>query len=243
MTTVIQDIIDDLLKIDVQDPEVFGDLISKYLFKEGESALVINRQKPYLLVRNTATDLFVRSKILLLFELMSVIESLQKSHDVLIITGDVDPICVYYEGKKYINNITHNLYKLSDNNLVLAIESDDNISINKGYSKLLSKVIELTSLQMEFAKYLSSVILPTLGLSKFKENGYLDDDVFLNIRSLRISRISVIIAIILALLSPIISVVLNNTITYSTINETQFNQILEAIEANKVIHYYTNSIE
>lgn len=242
MTAVINAIIDDLLKINIQDPEVFGDLISKYLFKDGESALLIYGQKPYLLVRNTATDSFISSKILLLLELISVIESLQKSHDVLVLNSVGNPVCVYYDGKQQLSNTLQDIYKLSGNQ-VLTVGPRNQISINKDSSPLLSKVIELTSLQMEFAKYMSSVVLPTSGLSKFKENGYVDNDIYLNLRSLKVSRISIIVAVIIALLSPIVSVVLNNAISYSTIERNQFEQIIEAIKTSKIIHYDTNSIE
>ncbi len=242
MTTVIQTIIDDLLEIDVQYPEVFGNLISKYLFKDGESALVINGQRSYLLVRKTATDSFVHSKILLLLELIAVFESLQKSHDILILNSVRDPICVYYDAKEQLNNIMHDMYRLSDNQ-VLILGTHNRISINKDSTPLLSKAIELTSLQTEFAKYMSSVILPTSGLSKFKENGYVDNDVFLNMRSLKVSRLSVIVAIILAVLSPIISIVLSNAMSYSKIEGKQFKQIIETIQTSKIIHRDSSSIE
>lgn len=242
MTNVIKTIVDDLLKIDIQHPEVFGNLISKYLFKDGESALVISGQRSYLLVRKTATDSFIHSKILLLIELIAVFESLQKSHDILVVNSVLDPICVYYAGKEQLNNIMHDMYKLSDNQ-VLTLGIHNQISINKASCPLLSKAIELTSLQTEFAKYLSAVILPTSGLRKFKENGYVDDDIFLNMRSLNVSRWSLIVAIIVALLSPIISVILSNAISYSTIQENQFQQIIETIKTNKIIHCDSNLVE
>lgn len=242
MTTVIKTIVDDLLKVDIQYPEVFGNLISKYLFKDGESALVINGQRTYLLVRKTATDSFVHSKILLLLELIAVFESLQKSHDILVLNPVGDSISVYYDGKEQLTSIAHDIYKLSDNQ-VLTLEIHNQISINKNSSPLLSKAIELTSLQTEFTKYMSSVILPTSGLRKFKENGYVDNEIFLNMRSLKVSRFSVIVAIILALLSPIISIVLSNAFSHSTIQESQFQQIVETIQTSKIIHCDPNLIE
>lgn len=242
MTDVIKSIIDDLLEIDIQDPEVFGDLVSKYLLKDGESALVIYRQKSYLLVRKTATDSFIRSRILLLLELISVIQSLQKSHDILVLDSIGDSICVYYDVKTQLDKSLSGIYRLSDNQ-ALAIELNGQISINKDASPVLSKVIELTSLQMEFTKYMSSVILPTSGLSKFKENGYVDNDVFLNLRSLKISRKSIIVAVIIAVLSPVLSVLLNNACSYSTIEGNQFKQIIEAIKTSVIIRCDTNSNE
>ena len=200
MDYTVKQVIDRVINLDISNPPIFGDLISPFYFKDQSSALVIQSDGVYLLAPEDYDSLFIRDLYLRLTELLSVFEMLQKRNSILILPCEPGHISLFYEQKNQFNTYASNVFKISDSSKLVL--QNDNIKIVDSGARCLVSRYELSKINLNLTKMLNAVVLPTSGLKRFKDNDYMHDDMFINVQSLKISQISIIVAIILAILTP-----------------------------------------
>lgn len=81
--------------------------------------------------------------------------------------------------------------------------------------------------------FLNSIVYPTSGLKKYIRRGFRSEENYLSARANRISKISILVAIFIALASPFISVWWSNKHGIIRIDETQYQGFIKSIKIAK----------
>lgn len=226
MPEEIKDIISKIISCDIEHPMLLGTLISDVVFKKQEAAIVMDDDRHCFLVHSS------RCKFDNLYQvftkLLSVLSYLETNALIYRQCDDaMDELTVFYDGcndlKQLADGYTYSLgngYKLQKEDEIFQITSSDN-------KQVLSECHNISALYNELCYYLKSFVYPAAGLSDYVAHDYLSENDYHSKNSLRVSRCSVWVAVCIACLSPIVSLLLGNQWGVTEIKESQYNQFIQ----------------
>lgn len=221
MDSVIESIVRLISAIQPNESIVLGDLTASVLFSSNHAALVVDHNEKRLSLLSTSEkerNYFYR----LLVSVLAEINTLSNSSMVFLSTPPLSGLSVYYAGKTDLNN--------TQDPDVVDLGDDISLYIHDYHCRLTDKA----ELNGEFfsheiyemiAPVFCSRVYPGSGLYEYIKDGFKTKEIKIATRAYHISIIAIIVAILLCLVSPLVSDWLGN----NTLDSNQFQQILNAI--------------
>ena len=198
MPQKMQDIIDEILKCNVDNKKVFGDYIAATIFKRNKNALYLNSTErcAYCLCSvNNETER--NESVLFVFELLSVLHELEEQHLIFVIPPTSNQgMYLFYEGRQFLRSGQDPEKDIIDEENTVLIKSDSNISIVSNAGQELLTGVKLPDFCInQIGYYFSNIILPGNRLNSYKNRGYLTEEQYNTKRALFRSRVANWIAI------------------------------------------------
>ena len=225
MTEEIKRIIEKLLSYDIENPKLFGVLISDVVFKKLDSAMILDNKGHSFLIHSSSHkfgDLY--QKITKLLSVLSYLEAnglIYRQCD-----DNKDELTVFYEGSNDLKRTTDgHAFTLGNGNTLLC--QDNKYQVASGQKIVLAECHNISALYKELCYYLQSFIYPANGLSDYVAHDYLSENDYESRKSLRISRFSVWVAVGIACISPLFSLWLGNLWGVTEIKDSQFRQFIQ----------------
>lgn len=209
----------------------FGQSVAHILFTRGERALLyINGHYSILLPQNTDATKELKT----LAELLSYLRYMEQEHIIYVQNGEAQSNdFVFYSGCDDMKKSSAiQGYELGDGVVLKEIAGNYQISTN-GNLAVLSQMVNIDFITADVEKYLCGRLLPTAALQSFIDHGFLSENDYNNHQALNISRRSIFVALIIACLSPIVTLWMTNKWGISTIEKTQFSTIIEEIRGKQ----------
>jgi hypothetical protein len=228
MRKEIQETLKIINKTSISSNQTLGILLSNVLFSK--MAVFCNAKGDTFLLSSKLNNESIKNG-LLITELVSVLHDLEESHSVYVTEsiGRRSEFLLYngykcvtqtqFEGRFDVGNGEELL--VEDGKAVIK-NRDDNYSVLEG--ELVSQ-----PLSDELFRILTAIIYPTERLGEFIKWNYQTEEKRQMKKANLISIISVVIAIIIAVSAPFMSVYWSNSHGEVTINRSQFKQILSTI--------------
>lgn len=223
-----------------------GDILAPIFFENDKCALFLCRENRSVEILVPTNDEKKQFEVFwLLTELISLLRELENKHLIYVICQAEDHFSeFYYQGK--------NDYRTTQINSVIKISNSDTLheeknglhSVYKNDNLILSGVIGPFAIYDDLIHFLNSIVYPTSGLKKYIKRGFKSEESYLSTRANRISKISIFVAVFIALVSPFISVWWSNKYGVSRIDETQYQRFIKSIEncRDSVSSVYNKSI-
>lgn len=205
----------------------FGQSVAHILFARDERALLhIDGHYSVLLKRDADATKELRT----LTELLSYLRYMEQEHIVYVQSGEKqsNDFVFYNDCEDMKKSSAIQGYELGGG--IALKETGGNYQIsNSDNTTVLSQVVNIDFITEEVEKYLCGRLLPTAALQSFLDHGFLSENDYNNLQALEISRRSIIVALIIACLSPIATLWMTNKWGISTIEKTQYSTIIEKI--------------
>ncbi len=203
------------------DLDCFGETISPILFSVNKAALCCFDNNYYLLTQNdnkNNQDIAFRKIV----EVLSYLEDLEKNHLIYVHlqSNDLDDEKPYlfYDGKQHVRNCQDpNSWDIG-NNQSLQLKDNTTFFIEKNDCTVLQSTPMPEPINDELNRFFFSNIYPTSKLDSYIRHGFRTNEQ----RALRLSMISLIIAVLL----PVLVIFLSNRWGYVTIDKEQFKQLI-----------------
>ncbi len=222
----VKNIIDCINKTNITDAQMLGVEISGILFSEKESALVIEDDQAVLICANDEKS---KEKIAILSELFSLMQYMEANHIIYVVKQEMEGQIIFQHN---VNDLKEDgvpgEFNLGNSNKFINHGGRYFIE-NKNGSVKLNHNTDLSFLYDECIHYFCSIILPTALMGEFISHKYMSPNDYFTKKSITIARNSMIVAVIIACLSPIVSVKISNEYGYSTINKSQFDSLVNAV--------------
>ena len=206
-----------------------GSVVAPVIFSKGKRALLIDEEKKAAIVLAHDQE-EANFTILILTELIAIVKDLKQRGLIL----DVDSKTTEFEL----------FYSLHENELFPRSvpqeyrTSDDCSLVYSGTAKLTDGDVTLIGFPVPNQLYdylkmtLLSVSFPTPDYSDYINHDFSTVESYRTKRALRISWIAIIVAILIGLLTPIVSVFLGNQWGHTVLKTEQFQEIIQAIRDN-----------
>lgn len=224
-------IIDKINKTQIKDAQMLGVEISEILFKENESALVIDEGQVILICANAEKS---KEKIAILCELFSLMQYMEANHIIYVVKQDIVNFVTF---QNHANDFKEDgipgEFDLGNSNRLIKQGGRYIVENNNGLAKLNHNT-DLSFLYDDCIHYFCSVILPTALMGEFISHNYMSTNDYHTKKSISIARNSMIISICVACLSPIASVIISNEYGYSSINKSQFDSLVKVVSDSKM---------
>lgn len=236
-----KDIIKALASQTFADNKPFGQSMASLMFQKGKRALLfIDGQ--YILLLTQKAD--ATKDIKTLVELMSHLRYMEDEHIIYVQNTEVSDDHILYEGCDDMKKTSAiQGYDLGSDCFLKSEQGEYFIESSDG-TKLLQQNVNIDFLANEIKSFLESRIFPTAAVNQLISHNYLSENDYNNHQALKFSRRSVWVAIIIACLSPIITLLLSNKWGTTTIKEVQFTTINERIGvANNTIDTVSATIQ
>lgn len=217
------------IKIDCVDR--LGDLISPLLFKEQKCALFLSvkeKNVSILLPPNSSQE-ELHNKFIMLTDLVTLLKYLEKNRLIYIIPQEETYFSeFYYQNKQdYCKTQSEDIIKI---NKYEVLKNEMIKSVYRGGTIVLQTVNPITTvLYSDLMYYLNSIIYPTAELKKYIQRNFKSEELYISTKSIIISRISIVVAVVIAVLSPIITLYLSNKYGITKLDEIQFKKIINCI--------------
>lgn len=230
-----KNIIKTIAKLDITCQDKFGDIIAPILFKSGTCALFLSRETKKIEILVPINDKKKHYEMFwLLTELVSLLHELETKHLIYVIRQIEDVFSEFYYEEKKDYKITQTDSEIKINSTcILRAEENYLHTVYNNDSQVLFGIEGPSALYNDLMYFLNSVIYPTSGLKKYIKQGFKTEETYLSIRANKISKISIYIAIFIALISPFISVWWSNHYGVSRIDEIQYEGLVKSIENYK----------
>lgn len=208
-----------------EDNKPFGQVMSHLLFPKDQKALLCMNGHFILLLSNAAD---ATNEIKNLIDLLSHIRYMETEHIIYVQNGEnQNADYLLYEGCNDMRKLsTLQGYDLGCGYELKSEQGVYFVSLIDG-TKVLSQHVNIDFLADEIKKYFEGRIFPTVAISRLIKQNYLSDNDYNNQQALKISRISIWVALGIACLSPFLTLLLSNQWGKATINETQYETILK----------------
>lgn len=210
-----------------EDNKPFGQAMSHLLFPKNQKALLYMDGHFILLLSNDAD---ATNEIKNLIDLFSHIRYMENEHIIYVQNGEnQDADYLLYEGCDDMRKLS--ILQGYDLGCGYELKTEQDVyfvCLNDG-SKVLSQNVNIDFLAEEIKKYLEGRIFPTIAVNRLIKQNYLSDNDYNNQQALKISRNSILVALLIACISPLITLLLSNKWGKATINDTQFETILKNI--------------
>lgn len=213
------------------DVKPFGQSVSHILFARGERALLhINGHYSILLSKNADATKELRT----LAELLSYLHYMEQEHIIYVQYGETQSNdFVFYCGCDDMKKSSAiQGFELGDGVILKETAGSYQIRIN-GSTAVLGQVVNIDFFTKEIERFLCGRLLPTAALQSFINHGFLSENDYNNHQALIISHRSVVVALIIACLSPIATLWVTNKWGITTIEKSQYSTIIEKIEEMK----------
>ena len=204
--------------------DVLGESVADILFTD--CAIFIDEQRRVFLLQSL-TNKEADGYGLILGDLVSTLRKLEDAMLIYVIGQEINLPLLFYSAKQQCARTQfENRYDIG-NGMLLKLE-DDVASIEKDGkvvvcgSQLPSKLGEIV------AYYLVATAYPSEGLKDYIKRGFQTEESYLAKRANRISIASVVLAIVIAVSAPFLTVWWSNTHGKTTIIEPQYEGILKA---------------
>lgn len=223
MRSEVESVIRQLAEVEVGQILPFGSQFSDTLFPIGKRGIVKYKEKYWLLLPKDSDK---EEEFKLLTELFSYLRYMEESHIVYVKDSEY-PVDVLIQGQndKYYNSATQNYY-LGNGCLLSYVEDQLSIICCNNTKFNLSESEDISILAAEIEHYLLGYVYPTASLHDFIQHGYLSSSDYQSKRAISISRASIIVAITIALLSPLLTVFVGNRYGKTTIVQHQFDSLM-----------------
>lgn len=221
MSPDVKKVICQMTDIDVSNILPFGVQHSEILFPIGKRAIV-EWQGHYYLVLPSNSSFNEEYKVLT--ELFSYLRYMENEHIVYVHPIDSKISVLLNNVSDQKRKSVKEEYDLG-NNCTLCIVKDIPTIVSSELDVKMENVHDITALSREIEHYLHSYIYPTTSLKGFIKHDYLSESDYQTKRSVSISRKSIIVAILIAVCSPIATLFISNMWGYVTITESQFDII------------------
>lgn len=206
-----------------------GFVLAPTLFVKGERALLID-------VTNDRAVVFATNKkeadysIMVLTELIALVKSMKQNGLLLAVDYKKTDLELLYSAS--CNDLQSgsipNTYSTSDG---CELVCSPDLQLKDGAISLSGFSLP-TQLFPFIKETLLAVFFPTPDLIDYLNRGFCSPEFYQTKRALRVSRISVIVAFLIGVLSPFAAVFLGNKWGHSTIESKQFNEIICSIRDN-----------
>ena len=216
-----------------QGETYFGVEIVKWLAPIDTVALYFDvlNSRCYLIHQERERD----KQLNILIELLSYLDYAAENHFIYVVEEDSLPRnnYLFYENIADCRPLQQNNIFDIGNNLRLKIDGDNNCSIFNSVDNSINLPcsIDISFLYKKLSHYLFANIHGTKGLNSFISHNYLSNQDYYSERAICVSTISIILAIFMALVSPFLSLWLNNNYGEITIKQRQYEEISSAIDS------------
>lgn len=215
-------VIDFIKKISLTNVQILAIEAAKILFPKNKTALFVSDGKYLLISKDTVT---AEQTIKDLCALFSRLRYMEENYMIYVLPREQLSMCVFQEGA---NDLSENgavgQYDLGNGNHLCKIGS--NLRITTSSDVTLSYVADMTNLADSINHYLCARIIPTalMPTSRFRFGLSIND--LLTRSSVVLAFLSMIVAVIATIVSPVFSVEYANEYGYSTIKQSQFDSIM-----------------
>ena len=208
---------------------IFMRIVSPIFFPRSQSALFVDFINNKAFVLAPAID-EATVAIKLIIALISVMSKLEEKCLIYVSDKSFHSDCSIVYGDKIVLD-SHPLpsrYESKDDNIVLDQESSTRYTLKDGDCSMLS--FELPEqLFNPLSQYLFSIIYPTNDLDRYVSYGFMEEEEYRTRKALKNSRIAIIVAILIGVISPFASVLIANHYGKTTLDETQLSLIINSI--------------
>lgn len=226
MTKEIKDVINKILSYDIENPKLFGSLIADVIFDKQTAALLIDNDSHCFLLHSS--ELKFSELYQTITKLLSVLSYLEANGLIYRQCDDCrDELTVFYEGSNDLKQLTGGRSYRLGNGYNLQKEKDKYQVTTSDNKTVLPECHNMSALYKEISYYMKSFIYPASGLSAYVDHNYLSDNDYQSKKSLCVSRLSLWTAVVVACLSPIISLLLGNKWGVTEIKEDQYEQFMK----------------
>lgn len=229
MDSKIKSVIKRIAKTDITSSvDMLGDVIADILFKDRKSALFVNNDNHtvLLLLPTNVKNKRKQESILRLIELLAILEKLERDGLIYVDDSNYLPVCFFYQSKElFEQDQCPGTYKVSKH-VTLNNLDDTNLTLKLLDEELMSTSAVIERAGVPLARFLCSSCLPTRSLWDYVDRGFKTKEERNTQLGLRYSIISMTIAVLIALVSPIISVLTANRIGFSTIKREQMDSLI-----------------
>lgn len=213
----------------ISNNRCLGDLISSSLFSE-RAVFVDNDNNVYLL---SSPDLKSKSDTetdLLIIDFISTLKELESSQLIFVVPGPKEkayPI-LFYSGATQCTKMQFEGYFDIGNGKTLILTQDSAKIEESGVLVLVGELLPKIIGKIVF-DYLTGIVYSTEGLKKYINQGFITEEKRLAKRANRISFFSVLVAILVAISAPFLTVWWSNSHGKATIINTQYEQLITEI--------------
>lgn len=246
METKNKKIIKTITNLGITCQDKLGDIIAPIIFESDTCALCLSRntKSVELLVPTNEKEKHYEM-FLLLTELISLLRELEIKHLIYVIKQTEDVFSeFYYQGKKDYKTTQINLEIKINDTCVLRTEENGLHAIYKNGYRILLGIVGPSAIYSDLMYFLNSIVYPTSGLKKYIERDFKSEETYLSIRANKISKISIWIAVFIALISPLVSVWWSNQHGISRIDESQYERLIKTIKNSNdsIKQIYNNQV-
>ena len=216
---------------------MLGDIISDILFETNKLALYIDKDKDrfYILFPTVNNKAKEQDVILLLTELLTVLEDLKCNRLIYVTNNAIDIKHFYYQSKEFFEKDQRpNIYRIAKN-VTLSVPPGGELKLRENGRETMSGMPLDSQIGKPLAKFLTSRVLPTKSLKEYVKRGFLTKEEKYTRRSLKYSVISMVIAISIAVISPLLSVFVSNKYGIITLKQQQLDSLLNRMKPVFVI--------
>lgn len=205
----------------------FGQSIAHLLFCKAKRALLYIDGRFILLI---AEEMDATQELQLLIELISYLRDMEEAHIIYVQKNDEDADSfIYYErcnDMKWM--FASQSYDLGNGCTIK--HSNGLFLLNDVQGKVvLSQNVELDFLTEELRLYFGGRLFPTSALKDFIKHGFLSVNDYNNRQALRMSRWSIAVALLIACISPIVSIFMSNKLGETTLTPKQYDLLIDEI--------------
>ncbi len=207
-----------------------GELVASILFTD-RAVFIDSNNDVYFLI---PPELINKSGIvtdLIIVDFISVLKELESSQLIFVLQekGIMLPALFYSGCNNCRKTQFEGHYDIGNGKKLIC--KDDSVQIEDNERIVLCGVLLPKKLGQIVARFLSSVVYPTQGFNCFIKRGFITEEQKQAKRANTISAVSVLIAILIAISAPFLTVWWSNSHGQSTINDSQFEQMLTKIES------------
>lgn len=244
-------IIKKISEINPEDASIFGDYIASEFFKSKQLALLLlHEYKSYNLFHKVDSKSSIRKEYSRISQLLSLLHYLEINRYIYIlpVTLPKSNVDLFYEDKGDTMHIDAEDYRIyinqtKDKYITIPHNFENKSFLLDAGNTVMQGFTFTKELYERFVHFFNSVIYPTSSLKELVKNNYVSENEHrFNLsmenaqkqleearQSVKMSKRALCIAILVAILSPILSVWISNQWGVVTIDECQFEQIIEAL--------------
>lgn len=239
MEQITQDAIKAIAALGISNNQSLGDLLTPIYFKKDRYALFLNYEKQtveLLIPPNKNHQNSIIRFFYQLTELLSILRELEANHLIYILPQESTDSMLYYESKQdYCKTQEDSVISIGPSLSLKRNPDGDHFIYRKEQQIMNSK--ELPSIVFSDLRYFfNAIVFPTAGLQQYIKNDYCTLELYQVKKANKYSKRGIMIAIAVAVISPILSVFIANKYGVSTLNGTQYDELIQSV-------YFYNTLD
>ena len=238
MEKLSKQVIKEILRTDLsQEISPLGEKLACVLFKRGKLAMSVqvDGRGEEILLPAALSQHLVQKVLLDLTDLIATLSYLEKSRLIILVKLETPFTGVFYEGSdKFEGGQLPHVFHLS-NDLTLTTKTNEATRLMENKELVLEGCSVAEAISKPLAYFLCNMVMPTQALKEYVDRNYKTREEQLTRRGLRYSVISMILAVIVAAVSPIGTVWIVNKHGVSTIRQEQFDSLLHTARPVRIV--------